>query len=178
MVRHARRACARIASIESESGTRVLCGAVESDSLDFGEVFPSTPFRAIATESRPPRSSGDGSSPTAGAEPRPPSVPSKHHDRGSPFAARNTSNIAPTSVSSRFTSGICDIVIRMSGNAFCSCCLDVFSSNPVRETVRESSESGELPAVRFPPPPLFWPKPLAPSALADCSRVHDSRRQR
>jgi hypothetical protein len=41
----------------------------------------------------------------------------------------------------------------MSGNAFCSCSLDVFSSIPVRETVRESSESGEVPAVRFPPPP-------------------------
>ena len=35
-------------------------------------------------------------------------------------------NIAPTSANSRFTSGICDIVIRMSGNAFCSCSLDVF----------------------------------------------------
>ncbi len=71
MAPHARRACARIASIESESGTRILCGAVESDSLGFGEVLPSTPFRGIATESRPPRSSGRGSSPTAGAEPRP-----------------------------------------------------------------------------------------------------------
>jgi len=41
----------------------------------------------------------------------------------------------------------------MSGNAFCSCSLDVFLSIPVRETVRESSESGESPDVRFPPPP-------------------------
>jgi hypothetical protein len=43
----------------------------------------------------------------------------------------------------------------MSGNAFCSCSLDVFRSIPVRETVGESSESDELPAVRFPPPPLL-----------------------
>jgi hypothetical protein len=42
----------------------------------------------------------------------------------------------------------------MSGNAFPSCSLDVFSSIPVRETVRESSESGVLTLLRFPPPPL------------------------
>ena len=70
-------------------------------------------------------------------------------------AAANKACNAQTSASSCVTSGtgICDIVIRMSGNAFCSCSLNVFSSRPVRETVRESSESGELPAVRFPPPP-------------------------
>jgi hypothetical protein len=68
--------------------------------------------------------------------------------------AANKACNAETFASSRFTSGICDIVIRMSGNAFCSCSLDVFSSIPVRETIRESSESGEEPAVRFPPPPL------------------------
>lgn len=49
--------------------------------------------------------------------------------------------------------GICDMVIRMSGDAFCSCSLDAFSSMPVRETVRESSEAGELTAVRSPQPP-------------------------
>ena len=53
----------------------------------------------------------------------------KHHDlRGSPLTARKSSNITQTSASSRVTSstGICDIVIRMSRNAFCSCCLEVF----------------------------------------------------
>ena len=57
-------------------------------------------------------------------------------------AAANKACNAQTSASSCVTSGtgICDIVIRMSGNAFCSCSLDVFSSIPVRETVRESSE--------------------------------------
>ena len=51
--------------------------------------------------------------------------------------------------------GIGDIVIRRSGNGSCSCSLDVVSSRPVRETGRKSSKSGELPAVRFPPPPLI-----------------------
>ena len=88
----------------------------------------------------------------------------EHHKLGgSRFKARNTENIAPTSASSKLTSGICDIVIRMSGNAFCSCSLDVFSSIPVRETVRESSESRELRAVRFPPPPLL--------KTSDCYRL-------
>jgi len=80
-----------------------------------------------------------------------------HHDPSvSRATARNNACNADTSASSSATSGtgICDIVIRMSGNAFCSCSLDVFSSIPVRETVGESSESDELPAVRFPPPPL------------------------
>ena len=43
----------------------------------------------------------------------------------------------------------------MSANAFSSCSLDVFSSIRVRETVRESSEPGISPSVRFPPPPLL-----------------------
>jgi len=43
----------------------------------------------------------------------------------------------------------------MSANVFCSCSLDVFSPIPVRETVRESSESGDPPDVRFPPAPLI-----------------------
>ena len=80
-----------------------------------------------------------------------------HHDPSvSRATARNNACNADTSASSSATSGtgICDIVIRMSGNAFCSCSLDVFREIPVRETVRESSEPGELPAVRFPPPPL------------------------
>jgi hypothetical protein len=76
-------------------------------------------------------------------------------DSISRFTAANSACIDRVSASSRFTSGICDIVTRMSGNAFSSCSLDVFSSIPVRETVRESSEPGEQPAVRFPPPPLF-----------------------
>ena len=76
-------------------------------------------------------------------------------DSTSCFMAANSACIDHASASSRFTSGICDIVIRMSGNAFPSCSLDVFSSIPVRETVRESSEPGELLAVRFPPPPLL-----------------------
>jgi len=72
-------------------------------------------------------------------------------------AAANKACNAEVSASSCITSGtgICDIVIRISANAFCSCSLDVFSSIPVRETVRESSRSGESPAVRFPPPPLL-----------------------
>jgi len=64
----------------------------------------------------------------------------------------NTANIAPTSASSRFTSGTCDIVVGMFGSAFCSYSLDVCSSVPVGESVRESSESGKLPAVRFQAP--------------------------
>jgi hypothetical protein len=52
----------------------------------------------------------------------------------------------------------------MSGNAFCSCSLDVFRSIPVRETVGESSESDELPAVRFPPPPPLCRALLSGSA--------------
>ena len=67
----------------------------------------------------------------------------------------NTANIARTSASSRFTSGICDIVIRTSATAFCPYCLTVSSGIPVRKTVRESPESGELQAVRFPPPSLI-----------------------
>jgi len=43
-------------------------------------------------------------------------------------------------------------IIRMSGNAFCSRSLDVFSSIPVRETVRESLEAGVSPSVRFQAP--------------------------
>ena len=72
-------------------------------------------------------------------------------------AAANKACNAQPSASSWVTSGtgICDIVIRTSANAFCSCSLDVFSSIPVRETVRELSKSGELPAVRIPPPPLL-----------------------
>jgi hypothetical protein len=65
MAPHARRACARIASIESESRTRVLSRVLNPDSLRFSEVFRSAPFRAIATESSKPRCSGDGSIPTA-----------------------------------------------------------------------------------------------------------------
>ena len=76
-------------------------------------------------------------------------------DSTSRFTAASSECIDHASASSRFTSGICDIVITMSGNAFCSCSLDVFSSIPVRETVRESSEPGESPDVRFPPPPLL-----------------------
>jgi len=60
--------------------------------------------------------------------------------------------------------------MRMSGNAFRSCSLDVFSSIPVRETVRESSESGELPAVRFPPPP--------PNKRSNCARLANSAMDR
>ncbi len=67
--------------------------------------------------------------------------------------------------------GICDIAIRMSGNAFPSCSLDVFSSIPVRETVRESSSSGELPAVRFPPPPLLNPSDCFWLANSPIARV-------
>ena len=65
MAPHARRACARIASIESESGTRVPSRAVNPYSLRFSEVFQSALFRAIATKSSKPRCSGDGSIPTA-----------------------------------------------------------------------------------------------------------------
>ena len=66
--------------------------------------------------------------------------------------AANSACIDHASASSRFTSGICDIVIRMSGNAFCSCCLTVSCGIPVRETVRESSKAGESPDVRFQAP--------------------------
>ena len=105
----------------------------------------------------------------------------KHHDLGgSPFTMRNTSNIARTSASSRFRSGICDIVTRMSGNAFCSCSLDVFCSIPVRETVRDSSKSGELPAVRFPPPPPDGEKESQPTRYRDtrslCRKRSNARR--
>ena len=89
-------------------------------------------------------------------------------------AAANKACNAQTSASSCVTSGtgICDIVIRMSGNAFSSCSLDVFSSIPVRETVRESSERGEQPAVRFPPPPLLR---LAVGNDLPCPRQRSSR---
>jgi hypothetical protein len=46
-----------------------------------------------------------------------------------------------------------------------SCSSDVLSSIPVRETVRESSKSVELPAVRFPPPPQLF-EGLRPSSPA------------
>jgi hypothetical protein len=65
MAPHARRTCARIASVESESGTRVRSRGVKSDLLPFSEVSPSTPFGVIANESRDPRCFKDGSSPTA-----------------------------------------------------------------------------------------------------------------
>ena len=73
-------------------------------------------------------------------------------DPTSCFMAANSACIDHASASSRFTSGICDIVIRMSGNAFCSCCLTVSCGIPVRETVRESSKAGESPDVRFQAP--------------------------
>jgi hypothetical protein len=65
MAPHARGACASIASMESQSATRVPSGAVNPDSLRFSAVFRWAPCRAIATESSEPRCSGDGSSPTA-----------------------------------------------------------------------------------------------------------------
>ena len=65
MAPHARRTYARIASIESEFGTRVPSEAVNPDSLCFSEVFRSAPFEAIATESSEPRCPKDGSIPTA-----------------------------------------------------------------------------------------------------------------
>jgi hypothetical protein len=65
MAPHARRACARIASIESKPGTPVLSRIVKSDSLGFSKVFPLRPFDAIAAESCERRCSKDGSSPTA-----------------------------------------------------------------------------------------------------------------
>ena len=69
--------------------------------------------------------------------------------REAPVSVKNHSNAAHDQVPnlgivesskdvgerSLFTSGICDIVIRMSGDAFCPCSLEVFPSIPVRETV-------------------------------------------
>ena len=52
-------------SIDLEARMTVPRGSDNSDSLGFRDVSPSTPFRAMATESREPGSSQDGSSPTA-----------------------------------------------------------------------------------------------------------------
>jgi len=101
-------------------------------------------------------------------------------------AAANKACNAQTSASSCVTSGtgICDIVIRMSANAFCSCSLNVFSSIPVRETVRESLEPVELPAVRFPPPPPLtlpagnhFPCPCQRQRQRGCCRRQSSETQ-
>ena len=83
-------------------------------------------------------------------------------------AAANKACNAQTSASSCVTSGtrICDIVIRLAAKRFRSCCLTVSSGIPVRETVRESSESGASPAVRFPPPPPHLPCVLQGEAVS------------